>query len=281
MHPVQRVGTTGGTVEDNALLGLHTDEVVAALEQKLEDSGRFRVVSRLPSDDAPAKKDEVPTGMKLEVAFTRESHKDGREGTWAEVGATLHLSRKVEGETFRYQVVGLGEEKVKGPDDRQRAMRAAFDAALGQLVQLADLQLAALGKGDRELLADLKHEDLRVQEFALRVLSERRNPAVVDVLIERLKTAKDPDQLRRLVGALSELRAQKAVKPLIELTRGKDPSFVREIVFSLAQIGGEEATAYLFTVAAGHDDPVIRAAAEKALAEIELRDRGEAKGRAQ
>ena len=90
------------------------------------------------------------------------------------------------------------------------------------------------------------------------------------MLIERLR-ALDLGQIRQAMGALAELREQRAVKPLIELTRGKDPVFVREILFALAQIGGDEAMAYLYTVAQGHDEPALREAAQRALDEVELR----------
>lgn len=269
-HLVQGVDVADGTVRDNALLGMGPEQVTDLLRQKLEDSGHFRFP---PEGDAP-RRGQARTTMKLEVGFTREAHKDGREGTWAEVGASLQIVRKTGSEKRRYELAGLGEARVNAPEDRARAMRAALDQALGQLVQLADLQLAALGKPASELLDDLKSDDPRVQDFALRVLSERGNPAVTEALIDRLKKAEDLNQVRRVMGALAELREQKAVKTLIELTRGQDPSFVREVVFALAQIGGDEATAYLFTVAQGHDDPVLREAAQQALNEIKARERG-------
>ena len=260
---------SGATLQDNGLLGLSASEVTAQLRTALEGSGYFHLLA----DGEQPPEDAVVSSMSLELPFTRESKKDGREGTFAEVGANLSIRRRVKKETLRYEVVGLGEVRIQNDADRSRAMKAALTSALHQVAQSAHLQLAALDKSDHELIKDLKDPDASTREFAIRVLAERKNPAVVDVLIDRLKTSTDADQLRRAMGTLAEMRVQKAVNPLIDLTRGKDPEFVREVVFAIAQIGGDEAMAYLFTVAQGHENPALRDAAQKALDELEHRNR--------
>jgi len=101
----------------------------------------------------------------------------------------------------------------------------------------------------------------------VRVLTDRRNPAVVQALLGQLGGS-DPDEVRRAIGALVELKEKRAVPLLIELGNAHDPVFLREVIYALAGIGGEEAQAYLYTVAQGHDNPAIRDAAQQALDEL-------------
>jgi HEAT repeat protein len=142
-----------------------------------------------------------------------------------------------------------------------------LETSLKDAVAAAHLQLAALDKPDPELLKDVSSTDARVREFAIRILSDRKNPGVADALLEQLK-GDDPDQIRRAMGALVELKERRAVPPLIDLARGKDLGFLREILFALGEIGGEEAEAYLYTVSEGHDQPAIRQAARQALDDL-------------
>ncbi|MBX5480419.1 MAG: HEAT repeat domain-containing protein [Myxococcaceae bacterium] len=269
-HVLTEVQATGPTLMDNGLLGLNRAQVEAELRRTLLATGHFAIAEPGSKHDP-----EKAAAVTLELPFTRESRKEGRAGTFAEVGASLTIRRKMGGVTFRYEVAGLGEVRIENPEGpaRTRAMRAALSSALQQVAQAAHLQLAALDKSDADLLRDLRTGDPRVQEFAIRVLAERKNPAVVETLLERLRESEDPEQLRQAMGALAEMREQRAVRPLIDLTRGKDPAFVQEVLFAIAQIGGEEAMAYLFTVAQGHDDPHLRAAAQKALDEIGAREK--------
>ncbi len=270
-HPVVDIEVRGATVRDNALLGLGPDEVEGHLREVLEGHGRFQLVEKkeggLPGDGRHA-------ALVLEVPYTRESVKDGREGLWAEVGVSLALRRKVDALVHRYDVVGMGEVQVKGEGAkaRQRAMRDALTKALESAAEAAHLQLRALQRTDAQLLAELRG-DGPGREYALTVLTERQNPAVVEVLIARVRDDEDPQRVRAAIGALAEMREERAVRPLIEATRGRESVFIREVVFALAQIGGEEAMAYVFTVAQGHDDPAVRDAAQRALGELEERTR--------
>lgn len=265
-HHVDRVRVTGPTVSDNALIALDSDGVQALFEEKLAANSHFVFKPEKPTPTRSV-------DFKVELSYTREAQKHGRKGTWAEVGATAEVKRKSKGEEARHdEVAGNGEVEIKGdsPEARRKAVQAALDEALEQLVVSSDLMLSAYAKPDKALVGDLKSEDKRVSEFALRALAERRNPVVADALIEKLKS-NDGIEVRRAIGALVELREPKAVPVMIDLARNRDASFLREIVFALGAIGGEEAEAYLFTVAQGHDQPEVQAAAEQAMAELRAR----------
>ncbi len=125
-HRVERVETIGATVEDNALLGLTPQQVNDFLRQKLAAEGHFTLVHERPSGVAPN------LGLQLQLAFTREARKGGREGTFAEVGATMTIRRKESDGFASYEVVGVGEVKIPGDgmDGRREAMRRALGIAL-------------------------------------------------------------------------------------------------------------------------------------------------------
>lgn len=267
-HVVQRVETVGPTVEDNALLGLTPTEVNEWFRRKLAAEGHFELADERSSEA------QANLSFQLELGFTRESRKEGREGTYAEVGTVMTIRRKESEGSASYEVVGVGEVKIAGDEAQKRreATRQALGTALDQIASSAHLQLAALDKSDAALVKDLVAEDARVREFAVRTLSARKNPAVEQALVEKLKGS-DPEGVRRAIGGLVDLKRPSSVPFLIELARGKDSGFLREIVFALGAIGGEEAEAYLYTVAQGHDQPAVRAAAQQALDELRARTR--------
>ncbi len=265
---VEAVEINGDTATDNAVTGLAPTQVQAELEQRLRAHARFL----LPVEGKNAPSQAKPLRLALTLEFTREAQKQGRAGIWAEVGATLKMTSPGSEGLPPYDLVGLGEVKVQGdaPAQHQGAVREALGHALDQLVESADLQLAASDKPDDRLLKDLSSTDGRVREFALRVLVERKNPAAAGPLIAKLHSD-DLDEVRRTLGQLVELKATAAVPTLIDLSPGIDPGFLRELLFALGSIGGEEAEAYLYTVSQGHNIPEIRATAEQALNELRTR----------
>ncbi|MCP3137871.1 HEAT repeat domain-containing protein [Pyxidicoccus xibeiensis] len=261
-YPVAPVEVSGATLRDNALLGLAPEGVAELFTEALKASGRFESKAEKPPREAPR-----PWRLTLDVPFTREVLKDGDPRSFAEVGANLELERFGGDLPQHYEVVGLGEAPVleDTPAGRQAAMRAALQNVLRQVTDSAVLQLAALERTDEALVQDLRADDSRIREFALRTLAERQHPAAAPLLIERLKEATDADGVRKTMGALVEMKARVAVPVLIDLARGRDVGFVQEIVFAVGEIGGPEAEAYLYTVAQGHDAPAVQAAAQQAL----------------
>ena len=269
---VDRVEVAGATVMSNAVLGLPPDEVQAMLQAKLAAQGRFV----LPGPDLRSPPDGEPLRLTLELDFTREAAREEGAGTFLQAGVTLILRRRGEEGAVYYDVQGLGEAAIQGSGmpARRTAARDALAAALQDAVAAAHLHLLAADKKDAALVKDLSSGDTRVREYAVRVLAERKNPAVTSALLERL-SASEPEVVRRAIGGLVELRETRAVPALIDLTHGKDPSFVREILFAVGSIGGDEAEAYLYTVAAGHDLPAIQEAAQQALEELQARARAQ------
>lgn len=260
-HLVERVEVAEGAPEAAAALGLSKEQLRELLVGSLKGHGRFLL------RQTRGEGRQGPVRLMLSVDRAWEEERPGK-GRFALVGASLALR----GETVRQSVDARAEAPASGEslDERQEAARRALSLALGQLVESAHLLLGRAGKSDPELRKELSSENPRARDLALRLLAERRDPAVIGALIQKLN-GEELDQVRWAIGALVELKAQRAVPALIDLGRNQDPGFLRETIFALSEIGGEEAEAYLYTVAQGHDLPPIRSAAEQALDELRAR----------
>jgi hypothetical protein len=175
-------------------------------------------------------------------------------------------------EGLEQEVVVTSVEKVAGPglDEWREAARGAAIGAMQKAVDGARALVAAVGKSDPELVAQLESKDMQQQEWAAAVLAERKNPAARPVL-EPLLANDDLMKARWAMRFLLRLGDARSASAFIEASRHKDDTFQREIVFALGELGGEEAEAYLFTVAEGHDLPLMRQSAERALGELRAR----------
>ncbi|MBI3184289.1 MAG: HEAT repeat domain-containing protein [Myxococcales bacterium] len=252
-------------VEGDPLLGLSAAQVRQLLLDRLAAHGKFDL-----SLERRRKAASTPLRLSLEVAPAREEERGQGQGAHAVVAAQLSVSSG--GPTSaRWDVEATGEAKLAGDglDERQEAARQALAQVLGELVSSSHLLLVAAAKPEGELLKDLAGKGGE-KEAAIRVLTDRRNPKVAEALIEKLGSS-DLDEVRRAMGALIELKEQRAVPAMIDLGRARNLIFQREVLFAVSELGGAEAEAYLYTVAQGHDHPDIRAAAEQALAELTAR----------
>jgi HEAT repeat protein len=191
----------------------------------------------------------------------------------AEVGVTLEMtSVSPQGDVDRLLAEGEARRPTNADDSLDPAARhAAFDAALDAAMLEAVLalrdQIDARRKTEPQLIADLEAKDARARDYAIRVLADRRSPAAVPQLIQRL-TDPNPDVSRRAAGALIAIGDRRAVGPLIELTRRKRPEEVGPILYAIASLGGPEAEAFLFTLESGSPDEEVRRAAQGAYADL-------------
>lgn len=249
-----------GGSDDTSILGHSETEVKAQLEAALKKAGFVPV--------AEVKEPKNPWRIEAIVGLNDVKAADSDAPSKAQVG--LILSRR--GDDTDREIMGRGEAKVKGQslDERRDAARAAVELALKDAATGAALMTSLLSKSDADLIAI---KEGRGRDYALSLLAERRNPAALEPLIERLKSD-DLDQVRRAIGGLLDLGDQRAVAPLIETSRARDDTFQREIVFALGSLGGDEAEAYLQIIADGHDLPLMRASAQAALDELKARKDG-------
>ncbi|HUB07610.1 MAG TPA: HEAT repeat domain-containing protein [Myxococcales bacterium] len=274
---VGKLAVSEETLAGNPDLGMSAADLMDRLAVALDGSGRFEPLPGASGPHGAAASGKGPAyRCHADVSFTRESDEPADGGTSlrrAEVGVTLELySGGEDGEHVRADASGvrLFDGSVAHPGDaapRTHAFRGALDTALSRAVAQLVLELDAGRKNDMQLIADLSSADGGVRDCAVRQLADRRNPAAVPALIERLK---DPDKqvVLRAMGALESLRDPRAVKPLIDLTERQDPAFVSQVVYVIGAIGGTDAEAFLFTLENGSQDPQVRAAAAEAAAEL-------------
>ncbi len=168
----------------------------------------------------------------------------------------------VDGEAMPLSGAGdvFADEAV--PHESELADAAAL--AAGELAEERKLLLRPSAEVQKALSADSRE----VRDFAVRLAGQRKLKGLVPVLCERLASEPEPDLVLRIVGALVQIGDQRAVGPLVDLTKRRHPVFINQIVFAVAQIGGAEAEAYLDTLAQGHPSDQVREAAKEALREL-------------
>lgn len=243
------------------IVGWEAPQLLARLDAALARAG-FTVLG-----DAPVPSGVKPWRIALAVRIDEPDPQSELPGS-----AVVALSLRQKGASEGFDV----EASEQTPTDSN-----ALEAVQAAAVKALDLSLALAATEARasielERLADdalarkVSDPDASVQAAAIRLLARRRHPAAVPALLERLKVD-DLGVLRRTVGLLVEVRDPSAVPAIIEASRAKNPVVQRELIFALSAIGGDEAEAYLDVVATGHDDPLLRASAEKALAELRAR----------
>ncbi|MHB1844234.1 MAG: HEAT repeat domain-containing protein [Deltaproteobacteria bacterium] len=270
--PVSRISVSEATLEGNPALDLTATDFKDRLVTALDRTGRFE-----PKTGPGGKASAASWRCHAEVSFTRESDDAtggdaGASLRRADVGLAVELSpsdsRK---DPLRAEVTAQRLfDGAASPTARTKAFRGALDQALAQALTRLLLDLDASGESDAQLISALGSPDAGVRDSAVRQLADRKNPAAVPALIERLH---DPDRqvVMRTMGALEALRDPRAVQPLIELTEHQDPAFVAQVVYVLGGIGGTDAEAYLFTLENGSQDAQVRAAAAEATAELHRR----------
>ncbi len=188
-----------------------------------------------------------------------------------EVGVEVELAS--EGSEPARRESAQSAERVDPAEGLPPALRRALTGAARKGAEVLSLSWKEERKTNPELVRDLQAEDPRIRDYAIRVLADRKNPAVVPALIERLHDS-DEDVVERTVGALAEIRDPRAVDPLIDLSQHRDPPIVAQLARIIGDIGGHEAEAYLVTLSAGHPEPSVRQAAQAALAEMRLHPGG-------
>ncbi len=214
----------------------------------------------------------TPAGVKpWRVQLAAGLSEPDLEAQTSVVQVLLEFSHAGEREGFEvrdHQLVRAPE--ANDVEAMEGALREALEGALHRAARESAAVITLEGLSSAELAGKLRAGDAPTKAAAVRLLARRRDEAALPVLVERL-ASDDVAQLREVMGLLVELRSPRAVNPLVEAARQRGPTFEREVVFAVSAIGGDDAEAYLDLIATGHDDPVLRASAEQALAELRQR----------
>ncbi len=248
--------------EGGEVISLSEEQLHAQLVAKLE-AAKFLVASDGKKPPADAK----PWRVKLGAGLTEPDI----EHHTAFVAVVLEVRHTGDAEPFSLD----SRRQVKAPqanevESMQNAIRDALDEALGLVVRESAALISLDGANDVTLVGKLKDADPAVRDASVRLLVRRQHKAALPVLLGRL-TGDDLNALRGAIGLLVELRAPEAVNPLVEAASQRGLEFQREVVFAIGAIGGDDAEAYLDLVVSGHEDPLVRASAEQALAELRAR----------
>ena len=251
---VESVVVSEANLAANPELGLSPDRAQLSLQGALEGSGKFSLGSRAGGR------------IRLEVDHARRLVGGEREA--AEVMVWLELSPEGDGE--RMLAEGIGRKSTGegvGADLRAAAFEGALRAAVTEAALALAYQIEARKKPDLELVRDLSAPDVRLRDYAVRALADRRNPVAVPSLIARLGD-ESPSVVIRSIGALVAIGDRRAVRPLIELSRKRSPQVVSQILYALGSLGGAEAESFLYTLESGAAEEEVRRAAAEAFADL-------------
>jgi hypothetical protein len=272
--PVGSISISDANLAGNPELGITADAARRELARAIEATGKFAMraegAARIHLEVEAARRLTLATagGPDRELAYVEVSLEMTAPSAHGEIEKTLS-----EGSAR----VPTGAESGTDPEARLSAFSLALRAALDDASRGLIWQVEARRKSDRDLVRDLTASDARLRDYAVRALADRRNPAVVPQLLNRL-TDENPVVALRAVGALVAIGDRRAVDPLIELTRNRPPQMTTQVLYALASLGGPTAEAYLFTLESGAPDDVVRRAAADALGELR-RKRAEAPAR--
>jgi hypothetical protein len=248
-------------------LATSVEDVRASLREQLEMTRRFTIKENAPGQ-VTLKIERAQRSLAPVPVIAPGTNPPERE--MAEVTVSLELVRKAGGESLHAD--GFARRPIEPDQSLDPAARRAIFAnvlaiALHEAAAALCDQIDAHNKTDSQLIADLGSPDVRVRDYAVRVLSERRIPAAVPQLIERLADT-DVEVARTAVGALTTIGDRRAVAPLIELVRHRRPEDAGAILYAIASLGGPEAEAFLFTLESGAPDEEVRRAAHGAYADL-------------
>lgn len=248
--------------EGREIVGWEAAQLIGRLETSLTRSG-FSVLG-----DAAVPKGVKPWRVAIAARIDEPDPQAEAPGS-----AVVALSFRQKGEPEGFEVEA--SEQTKSASNEIEAVQAAAVKALDLSLSEAAAEARAYIDLERQPVEDVAKKadssDVAVQAAAIRLLARRRHPAALPALLKRLESD-DLGVLRRTIGLLVELKEPSAVPAIIDASRAQNPVVQREIVFAVSAIGGDEAEAYLDVVASGHEDPLIRASAEKALAELRERN---------
>jgi hypothetical protein len=236
--------------------GLATEDTVSALSGALKKEGFIL-----------AEGSKRNFAAKVEVRRESQSFAQGTAGASPKDAWQMRVVLAPRDAGFEQGVIameGLGETQADEAVPTQQQLQEAAAAAARELSEERKL----MRKPKEDIVQALQSPSRRVRDFAVRLAGARKIKDLVPVLAKRLSDEPESELVLRIVGALVQIGDDRAVTPLVELTKRKHPIFINQIVFAVAQIGGQEAEAYLDTLAQGHPSDQVRAAARDALQEL-------------
>ncbi len=250
---------------------------VSARERELEEEGlgpeQQREAARDALHEAGFRIVGAPPGYRarVDVRSARQTFSEATGDEVVEIEVELELAPDGSRGPAALSASGVGAVRLDG-GRRGAAWRRALAAAVAQASSGLRLAFSAEEKPVAALVADLRGDDPRRRDQAMRVLGDRRSAAAVPALGGVLQD-RDPAVAERAAGALSRIGDPRAVGPIIDFSLALDGGrHTARYARIIGDIGGAEARGYLLTLESGHVDPEVRAAAREALAEMDARE---------
>lgn len=111
-------------------------------------------------------------------------------------------------------------------------------------------------------------EGADIRELAIKIAALRRLRGTVPALVATLEQERRERVRDLCLGALAEIRDERAVPALTRYSKFGDLERIRKVIGVLGQIGGTEARAFLEMTADSHDDEDIQKLARETLARL-------------
>lgn len=161
---------------------------------------------------------------------------------------------------------------LQPPPDQPAVFRKLLSRTIDDLLSsYTGRQRLWIGKDSevRAVLAAADAGEMRLE--AIRAAGERKITSEVPALLKLLSHEEEPIRDAAL-GALVEMREQRAVAELAKQRSMRDRREMRKILDAIATLGGQEAGEYLDFVADGHEDEEIRQMAKEARTRLQRRE---------
>jgi len=202
------------------------------------------------------------------VTSDREASRQPLAGALLTAGAQVNLGLTLPGEPpLIFQAERVGEQALTEADTR--GFSGTLSRHLEGLVRATLRQLdrkVALYHGEADaVLATLSSDDDALIEYAATLAGERGFSKAVPRLLHLL-SSQNPALRLRAIGALGQLKAPEAVKPLADLAGSAEaPREIAGAVQALGDIGTPEARRYLESLRATTPFDDVRALIERVL----------------
>jgi len=225
-----------------------------------------------PAFGAPVPEDPRARHWLGRVEVHRVEALSGAGPPLAQVTLSFELAARDQGGPMR-EFTRAAVPAAPGPEGLREAFARAVEEALSRATGGFALLLAAEGKTEAALVSDLTSPDARVRDASVRALADRKSRQAVPALVDRLQDP-DPAVVERAIGALAQVGDPRAVEPLVRMAQKRQGAAVAQLARIIGDLGGPDARAYLLTLASGHRDPMVRAAAQQSLDDLEARAAG-------
>lgn len=163
--------------------------------------------------------------------------------------------------------IAIKKDLADDEANRRRKLKDLVAEAAELALSSIDIRFRLNGASCKVLQKALTGTSRTMKDLAIQDIGAQRCRGAVPRLIAFLK-GEDVKLSQRAIGALSLIKDRRAVKPLINLTKGRHGLYVNQILFALAAIGGRKAEAFIWSISEGHPQEAVRSTAKAALAEL-------------